>query len=207
MVKKDTRLKDICDLNNHREILNVIFDLYKKLILDNATILKMHKMLMKNRAQWVQYDPILGGAGEFKLENNYGYRGSSGYKKYLPFYQVASEMEKLCEITNGLPGSDNHEVEAMNQFHYRFANEIHPFTDGNGRMARLLHNMLLLKQGYPVLMVKENQKRQYLDSIIEQEKNPKGRAFDKFMNGILEKTLVSHIDKAIDNDMQGGMSL
>ena len=43
-------------------------------------------------------------------------------------------------------------------FHYRFA-RIHPFDDGNGRMARLLMNMILIKHGYTVAIIQREEPR------------------------------------------------
>jgi Fic family protein len=41
-----------------------------------------------------------------------------------------------------------HPVETAAFLHHRFV-EIHPFTDGNGRVARLLSNLYLIAKGYP----------------------------------------------------------
>jgi len=43
---------------------------------------------------------------------------------------------------------------------------IHPFYDGNGRMARLLANVPLLKNGYPPVNISAEERRQYLDALV-----------------------------------------
>ncbi len=48
--------------------------------------------------------------------------------------------------------------------HYEFVS-IHPFTDGNGRTARLLFNFALLKNGYPLTVIHKEERKAYLTSL------------------------------------------
>jgi len=50
------------------------------------------------------------------------------------------------------------------EFHYRFVC-IHPFDDGNGRVARLLMNYILLKKQYPPVIIKSEDKENYLTAL------------------------------------------
>ncbi len=52
------------------------------------------------------------------------------------------------------------------EFHYRFI-RIHPFDDGNGRTARILMNFVLLRSGYPPVVIKTEDKQKYL-SVLQQ---------------------------------------
>lgn len=52
-------------------------------------------------------------------------------------------------------------VELAALFHYRYI-RIHPFEDGNGRIARLLVNYILARQGYPMIVIKSKDKANYL---------------------------------------------
>ncbi len=54
-------------------------------------------------------------------------------------------------------------------FHYRYI-RIHPFEDGNGRMARLLVNYILLRHGYPMVVVRSRRKQEYLDALEASDK-------------------------------------
>lgn len=50
------------------------------------------------------------------------------------------------------------------EFHYRFI-RIHPFDDGNGRTARILMNFILMKFGFPPVIIKTEEKRDYFSAL------------------------------------------
>lgn len=55
-------------------------------------------------------------------------------------------------------------IELAALFHYRYI-RIHPFEDGNGRIARLLVNYILLRFGYPMIIIKSDKKEEYLQVL------------------------------------------
>ena len=55
-------------------------------------------------------------------------------------------------------------VELAALFHYRYI-RIHPFEDGNGRMARLMANYILSRHGYPMIVVRSRKKNEYLEAL------------------------------------------
>jgi Fic family protein len=55
-------------------------------------------------------------------------------------------------------------IELAALFHYRYI-RIHPFEDGNGRIARLLVNYILLKHGYPMVVVRTDDRKNYLEIL------------------------------------------
>lgn len=57
-----------------------------------------------------------------------------------------------------------HPVQLAAEFHYRFVC-IHPFDDGNGRVARLIMNYILLKNNYPPVVIKSEDKESYLTAL------------------------------------------
>lgn len=72
--------------------------------------------------------------------------------------------------------------------HLKFVS-IHPFTDGNGRTARLLMNALLLKYGYAPIIVRPTDRKKYLTSIENYQTKNDEKAYIKFMLRILNRSM------------------
>lgn len=71
----------------------------------------------------------------------------------------------MSEFMNWLHGkNDDHLVKIAAYAHFKFVS-IHPFTDGNGRTARLLMNLLLMQGGYPPALIKKENRLQYINAI------------------------------------------
>jgi Fic family protein len=77
-------------------------------------------------------------------------------------------MEKLINETNesltkvDVNGTNKHPLTIATYFHQQFLNRIHPFSDGNGRIGRIFTKLILLKNGYPPVFIKEVNKDEYL---------------------------------------------
>lgn len=92
--------------------------------------------------------------------------------------------------------------------HYRLVT-IHPFDDGNGRTARLLTNMMLLRDGYVPVSVRPEDRSEYLATLREAQlaQDDAAPAFHAFMLLRLEAGLVRHIediDAGIDGQQDRG---
>jgi excisionase family DNA binding protein len=102
------------------------------------------------------------------LQNAGNYRNSQVYVEgsdFLPppAFEVQGLVEELLDWVRRNP-EELRPVEVAAVFHYRFAS-IHPFDDGNGRVARLLMNLFLIKSGYPFTVVRNYDRRRYYDSL------------------------------------------
>ena len=63
-----------------------------------------------------------------------------------------------------------HPVELAALLHHKIVH-IHPFTDGNGRTARLVMNLFLMCQGYPLVVVLKNDRRRYYRVLSQADKD------------------------------------
>ena len=70
----------------------------------------------------------------------------------VDWYNAAEQEGKLSPV----------ELAAL--FHYRYI-RIHPFEDGNGRIARLMVNFILTRHDYPMIVVRSRKKSEYLEAL------------------------------------------
>jgi len=77
--------------------------------------------------------------------------------------KVNDLMSEAILKINDLKGKV-HEVELATITHTELVN-IHPFIDGNGRTARLLMNLELIKNGYPITIIPPVLRREYIDAV------------------------------------------
>jgi len=77
--------------------------------------------------------------------------------------------------------------------HFRLT-AIHPFGDGNGRTARLLMNMLLLRMGYPPIAIGPAERRDYLAALEAGSLREDLTAFQQWMHVRLDETLAAYLE-------------
>ena len=102
--------------------------------------------------------------GAYKTQPNSPTRSDGSIHQYCPPEQVASEIDQLVETHLGHLDSPC-EVEAA-WLHHRFT-QIHPFQDGNGRVARCLATLVFLRAGWFPLVIRDTrqEKARYLDAL------------------------------------------
>ena len=103
-----------------------------------------------------------------------------------PAFEVPQLTRDLLEWVKTNP-EELRPIELAAVFHHRFV-EIHPFDDGNGRVGRLLMNLLLIKNGYPLTVIKTVDRRRYYDSLTKAD-NGNPRPIVNFVARCVEQSL------------------
>lgn len=151
-------------------------------------------ILMKNTGS--EYNTIAGSfssaKGELRLLNVSAGRGG---KSYMAWQKVESKLAEFCswlnEKRNTISKNDIEAVYALSfEAHYRLV-YIHPWADGNGRMSRLLMNMIQKEFGVLPSVVKKEKRAEYIKSLAESQENDNSQLFLDFM-------LNHHIDNILE---------
>jgi Fic family protein len=82
--------------------------------------------------------------------------------------------------------------EAAFEAHFRLT-AIHPFADGNGRAARLLMNLMLIRAGYPPVAVRPEDRKLYLDALEQASLAGDLGPFRRLMQERLDATLSEYV--------------
>ena len=110
-------------------------------------------------------------AGIYKTRPNSVITVTGEKFEYASPEETPALMTDLVDWYNQAAASKNYTpIELASLFHYRYI-RIHPFEDGNGRIARLLVNFILLRHNYPMIVVKSNDKEQYLNALNKSDVN------------------------------------
>lgn len=100
--------------------------------------------------------------GEWKRQNNHVEREDGSVLQYTPYEHVDAEMERLVDLHAEM--EDAHPIVSAAWLHHRFIG-IHPFEDGNGRVARALVLLVLLQARWAPVVVEGSRRTEYLDKL------------------------------------------
>lgn len=163
-------LKDFLDAKNHAEAIDFLHDVVaNKRAITEGLIKEVNALLMSG----VKTTPAINEQGEkiekeahpgeYKKLPNHVLQSDGTIHRYVEPLQVPGEMAALCEWIAKQEGN-KHPVTIAALAHYDMV-RIHPFDDGNGRGARILMNLILMKAGYPPAIVKNEKRRKYLEVL------------------------------------------
>jgi Fic family protein len=140
--------RDQQEVKGYYELLDSIFFGWKQIPFNESVIKHLHKELLKYVTKDERH------RGEYKkMENSVEMFDESGKSigivfETTPAYLVPKQMQELITwTTEALAKKDFHPLLIIGNFLVEFL-AIHPFQDGNGRLSRILVNLLMLKAGY-----------------------------------------------------------
>ena len=128
-----------------------------------------------------------------------------GGRSYLSYQKVPAKLQEFCDWLNAQrqrPMSLTERYDLSFEAHYRLVT-IHPWADGNGRMARLVMNQIQFEFGLIPAKVLKEDKGDYINALIATREADDMSVFLEFMTDEMVKTLSADIDaflRSIDDD-------
>jgi Fic family protein len=176
---------------NHKKAIDYVETLSKeKTKMRERDILQIHNLIMTNLN--------VRERGQYRISNVYIAKAN-----FIPVdsMQIPAEMLDFYDYINKNPEKLN-PVELSAMAHFKLVH-IHPFVDGNGRVARLVMNLMLMKHGFPIVVVLKSDRKMYYQRLRIADKG-NVKPFVEFISkaverslGIYLRALKSGIDKYI----------
>ena len=111
---------------------------------------------------------------------------------------VEGLMDEFIEwLNSNQVFTEVHPVQIAALAHYKFV-YIHPFYDGNGRTARILMNLILMKSGYPPVIIKKEERLDYYE-YLEMANQGDVKPFIRFIVRCTKRTLEEYINICDDS--------
>ncbi|MBR4918068.1 MAG: Fic family protein [Bacteroidales bacterium] len=169
----EANVKDVQEMTASNVGLHMMTEVaaVKEMPLTQNFIRSLHKTLL--REDYTVYRDLPGGvqtsytvhAGTYKTRPN------SVITRYGDRFEYASPEETpglMTDLVDWYNAAERERrlspVELAALFHYRYI-RIHPFEDGNGRIARLMMNFILCRHDYPMIVVRSRKKSEYLEAL------------------------------------------
>ncbi len=165
-------LKDHIEMTGHNEAIKYIEEVVKQeRPLTENFIRELHELILKEP---YEVDAITSDGKPTRRTNTIGkYKTVPNHVLTPPgemFYfaspeETPAKMNDLMIWYNlHINNINTNPVLFATEFHYKFI-RIHPFDDGNGRLARLLMNFILMQKGYPPAIIKTQEKNEYFNAL------------------------------------------
>jgi len=178
-------LKEHEEVVGHARAVDIVYELLNKNTLCEEDIFRLHKAVQTSLV--IDIDcPI----GAYKIEVNGRYVKVNGKREHK-YYPHPNNVKHLMGLWFHEFGdiskkeiSLNECIKIYTRCHVGFTS-IHPFFDGNGRLARLLSNITMLKNGYLPLIVSNKRREKYIELLSSYNLN--SSELNGKSNSIIEK--------------------
>lgn len=165
-------LKDHIEVTWHNEAINWIIEIIKseRPITENF-IRELHTLLLKEQ---YEVDAITPDGkptkrkieiGKYKSVPNHVLTKTGETFRFATVEETPAKMHDLVDWYREKTATNEvNPILLAAEFHYRFIT-IHPFDDGNGRVARILMNFILMKYDFPPVIIKTEDKQNYFSAL------------------------------------------
>lgn len=167
--------KDFLDAKNHLEAIEYLYEVIEnKRDVTEGLIKEINALILSDvkftNAQDRDGNPIKkrAKAGEYKIQPNHVLLPNGDIHYYVDPIQVQPQMQ---ELINWIAKNETklHPILLASIVHYNLV-RIHAFDDGNGRGARILMNLILMKHNFFPAVIKTEKKRKYLRALQKADK-------------------------------------
>ncbi|MBF0389603.1 MAG: Fic family protein [Desulfamplus sp.] len=162
-------IKDHQDILGHATAFDMIYKMVNSDTIDESDLFDLHKVV-QGYSIIDYYKPV----GAWKKEPN----GTTVvdederqiFMEYAPPEDVPILMRSWLLLLNSKLNTICMEsaLEAYTELHLSFV-RIHPFFDGNGRLARLLSNLPVIRSGYPPIVIPKIKRQEYISLLAKYE--------------------------------------
>ena len=157
-------------ISDQKEAVDWLFEFVKsERPFAESFIKELHALITRNQSTAAGMDhlgrrteiPLQRGA--YKLRSNNPTTPDGAVHEYCPPEQVTVEMERLVDLYDRYLEEKVAPEVLSAWLHHRFT-QIHPFQDGNGRVARALASLVFIREGWFPLVVHRDQRTDYIDA-------------------------------------------
>lgn len=204
---KGKPLKDHLDIRGHNEAIDFLLSLVKESRnISEADIRALHEMILVE-----PYDVSAQTAdgtvttkrinlGEYKKLTNHVKTVTGEIHYYSTPEETPAKMQELMEwYALASANKKIHPVVTASLFHHKFVS-IHPFDDGNGRLSRILMNLILMRNGYPPVIIRKDDKQNYY-ALLSQADAYDSLPFIEYISGRLLSSMGIYIKAANGGDI------
>ena len=169
------------------------------------SLISLSALVMKNTG--IEYKTVLGdfssAKGELRLLN---VTAGFGGRSYMNYSKVPTKLTEFCnQLNEDRKDANKKSITELYKIsfdaHFNLVT-IHPWADGNGRMARLVMNMLQFEFGLIPTIIHKEYKEEYIKALVATREEDNLDIFRSFMTKMMEENLTAEIEtylKSIDD--------
>ena len=166
-ISRNVSLREVFEAKNLARVIDHTKKNLKNAEITEEIILLLHKILISGIEDNI--------AGRFRNKGEYVRVGT--YIAPAPEHVEVMIKELLFEYSNNLT---QYFIDKIAKFHLEFEG-IHPFCDGNGRIGRVLLNYQLMRFGFPMIIIRNKEKKEYYKSFRDYRESKNSKTLGKII--------------------------